>query len=905
VPASADPAVGGGWLAARSWRTPILEDEELIALTAARLMSELSSGPSRELPPALTVVDLILRRFDTEAARTAIREVGGGEFDYAELGTRVHSAGSTLRALGVQRGQRVGLLIDHDCDGVTALVAVLSIGAAYVPLDRRWPPARIAELLTSTRCIALCAAPVYARLATNAVQLLPAGLPLIVAGDQTAVDGLDRPDQDRVRQVWDELAGDRDSLVAAGFNVARETSRYTEADLAAYRRHVLGLARAAGADRHSVLVDVGAGVGIGPELTDAVAIHIAVDPSPVALQVLRTRAPAAQIRCAFADEVPGLLADGIEPDLVLLASVVQYFPSLRYLRTLLAELRGLLRPGAGIVLADLVPPAAARPDELGVGVDVLQELARAAGFGSVEVRERRTSGLTQELGSRWDAIIRPTSQAPAASEAGHPGPDRPAPLLASGPPQPRRGVDRQRPTPEDVAYVIHTSGSTGQPKGVVVDHAAVLNLVDWVTHTFGVGTADTLLLTTAFSFDLSVYDVLGLLAVGGCLVLAPDHVLREPTAVAALLTGGHVTFWDSAPAALGAVLPFLDADPQAPGRGDLRQVFLSGDWVPLAMPDELRARFPQARLVVLGGATEACVWSNYHVVDRVDPAWSSIPYGRPMQNARYYVLDTDGSPCPVGREGDLYIGGRCLALGYDAAPAATAARFLPDLGADGARMYRTGDRAVWRADGLMEFRGRQDTQVKINGFRIELGEIEATARRAPGIRDAVAVVLLGKGIGLMAEVGTVAGSDAVGLAAHLRAHLPSYALPGRLEFCPSLPLTPNGKVDRAAVAALLGRSAEPEVPPTSAGWAGDNDVPAAILAAFRRQLRAPTLPADADFFRSGGDSLKGARLVAALRREMGIPLRLVDLYRNPTAAGLLAVVVAHGAAAAGLREVGR
>src|SRR5204863_2905424 len=167
--------------------------------------------------------------------------------------------------------------------------------------------------------------------------------------------------------------------------------------------------------------------------------------------------------------------------------------------------------------------------------------------------------------------------------------------------------------------------------------------------------------------------------------------------------------------------------------------FLSGDYTPLSLPDEVRASFPNARIVSLGGATEATVWSNYFVVERIDPGWRSIPYGRPIDNARYHILDERGEPCAVGVEGDLYIGGECLALGYHNQPALTAERFVPDpfATAPGARMYRTGDRASWFPDGNMCFLGRVDSQVKIRGFRAELEEIEHRMRQHPAVKDAV------------------------------------------------------------------------------------------------------------------------------------------------------------------------
>jgi amino acid adenylation domain-containing protein/non-ribosomal peptide synthase protein (TIGR01720 family) len=291
--------------------------------------------------------------------------------------------------------------------------------------------------------------------------------------------------------------------------------------------------------------------------------------------------------------------------------------------------------------------------------------------------------------------------------------------------------------PLAIAYVIFTSGSTGMPKGVMVQHRPVINLLDWVNRTFGVGPADRLLFVTSLAFDLSVYDLFGILAAGGTVRIASEAEARDPEALARVLCREPITFWDSAPAALAQIVPFL---PAAGGeRSHLRLVFLSGDWIPLPLPDAMKNSFPNVQVIALGGATEATIWSNSFTVGQLAPHWVSIPYGRPIPNARYLVLAAGLEPCPIGVPGDLYIGGDCLSFAYAGDPELTAAKYLPNpYGGDpGGRLYRTGDRARFRADGNIEFLGRVDQQVKIRGFRIELGEIEAALLSHPAVRDAV------------------------------------------------------------------------------------------------------------------------------------------------------------------------
>ncbi|WP_394838603.1 amino acid adenylation domain-containing protein [Pendulispora rubella] len=295
--------------------------------------------------------------------------------------------------------------------------------------------------------------------------------------------------------------------------------------------------------------------------------------------------------------------------------------------------------------------------------------------------------------------------------------------------------------PEDRAYVILTSGSTGTPKGVVLQHRPVVNTIDWVNRRYGIGAHDRVLFLTSLCFDLSVYDVFGLLAAGGSIRIASARDVADPMRLLDWLCSGEITFWDSAPAALRQLVPFLEdgnSDARAWAESRLRLVFLSGDWIPITLPGQVAARFPQARVVGLGGATEAAIWSNFHDIERVDPSWPSIPYGRPIQNARYYVLDADRQPCPVGVPGELFIGGECLAMGYAGDPDLSAAKFVPDPYGrrPDAIMYRTGDRARFWADGTIEFLGRVDAMVKVRGYRVEPGEIETLLHQHPRVREA-------------------------------------------------------------------------------------------------------------------------------------------------------------------------
>jgi amino acid adenylation domain-containing protein len=287
-----------------------------------------------------------------------------------------------------------------------------------------------------------------------------------------------------------------------------------------------------------------------------------------------------------------------------------------------------------------------------------------------------------------------------------------------------------------IAYVIFTSGSTGVPKGVVIDHRGAVNTVLDVNERFAVGQDDRILALSSLSFDLSVYDLFGALAAGGAVVMPAAG--RDPASWAEAIGRWRVTIWNSVPA-LAAMLVEHGAGRALP-LASLRLALLSGDWIPVTLPDRLRALAPAARMVSLGGATEASIWSVLYPIDRVDPSWTSIPYGRAMLNQRLYVLDSQLQPRPPWVPGDLYIGGIGLAHGYWRDDERTRASFV-DHPRTGERLYRTGDLGRWLPDGDVEFLGREDTQVKIQGHRIELGEIEAALEALPEVRSAVAAAI--------------------------------------------------------------------------------------------------------------------------------------------------------------------
>jgi pyochelin synthetase len=290
----------------------------------------------------------------------------------------------------------------------------------------------------------------------------------------------------------------------------------------------------------------------------------------------------------------------------------------------------------------------------------------------------------------------------------------------------------------DLAYVIYTSGSTGRPKGVMISHRSAVNTVTDINHRFKVTSEDRGLALAALGFDLSVYDVFGVLGVGGCLVLPDPDRRGDPSHWAELIARHRVTLWNSVPAQLQMLQHFAESEP-ALDLSSLRLALLSGDWIPVTLPDAVRRRCPGLELISLGGATEAAIWSIYHPIGEVPADWRSIPYGKPLANQTFHVLDDALRPRPELVPGELWIGGVGVAMGYLGDERRTAERFVTHP-TTGERLYRTGDLGRCLPDGSIEFLGREDSQVKVRGHRIELAEIEAALLSHPEVGTTAVVV---------------------------------------------------------------------------------------------------------------------------------------------------------------------
>ncbi|OBI45071.1 non-ribosomal peptide synthetase [Mycobacterium sp. E796] len=441
-----------------------------------------------------------------------------------------------------------------------------------------------------------------------------------------------------------------------------------------------------------------------------------------------------------------------------------------------------------------------------------------------------------------------------------------------------------RTDPAELAYVLFTSGSTGEPKGVELTHDGAMNTVEFLSRHFEIGAADRCLALSTLECDLSVLDVFATLRAGGAIVVVDEAQRRDPDAWARLIDTHQVTVLNFLPGWLEMLV-----EVQAGNLSSLRVVATGGDWVRPGLARRLQARAPHMRFAGLGGATETAVHATIFEVDADMPEdWTAVPYGKPFPNIACRVVGDTGTDCPDWVAGELWVSGRGVARGYRGRPELTAERFVVH---DGRTWYRTGDLARYWPDGTLEFVGRADHRIKVSGYRVELGEIEAAMRRVPGVRAAVAALVPGSGSPDVLAASVRPDDDAL-TAPRIRRLLadlvPAHMVPQHISLTDRIPFTDGGKIDRRAVGRQLAEAV------------GSGDV-SATYQGPRTQLEralchiiADLLDRDPDavgvhddFFSLGGDSVLATQAVVGIRQWLDSPSVMVaDVFAARTVATL-------------------
>ncbi|WP_108661739.1 non-ribosomal peptide synthetase [Acuticoccus kandeliae] len=433
------------------------------------------------------------------------------------------------------------------------------------------------------------------------------------------------------------------------------------------------------------------------------------------------------------------------------------------------------------------------------------------------------------------------------------------------------------PAPGDLAYILYTSGSTGTPKGAMIEHRALANRILWMQAAYPITPDDRVLQKTPFSFDVSVWEFVWPIVTGARLVFARPDGHRDPAYLARLIRERAITTLHFVPSMLRVFVETVDLARLT----SLSRMFCSGEALPADLARTTLAALPALGLHNLYGPTEAAIDVSYHPCT-ADMTGTVVPIGLPVWNTALLVLDPAMRPVPVGVPGELWIGGVQLARGYRNRPELTAERFVPNPFGEG-RLYRTGDRVVRAADGVLHYIGRTDFQVKVRGVRIEPGEVEAALESIPGVAQAVVTARAIRGeTELVAHIATGgAPGDEEAVKAQLRASLPEAMVPTRFVWLDRLPLNTSGKVDRATL---------PAPQTEAAAERAQNEAPAdateAAIVAAMAEILGPVIHRNTDFFAAGGHSLHAVRLVARLGQRFGRSVSVGEVFALRTPAAL-------------------
>ncbi len=859
-------------------------------------------APSREIE-----AETIASAFAATAARHPSRVAVADEessLTYADLAAQARRIAGFVAQLGLSPETPVGLMFGRNRRFVAAALGVLQAGFAYVPIDPLLPIERRRRILDLSAAPLLISEAALCR-DLHRLQWQCPQLRDVLMVDAEAVDEIiEKAGVMMTGELWDHLAGDTaDDIAAGGWKSAFTGEPLPTGAMAAFgdnaRRKTAPLLPLGGR-----VLEIGCASGFTMRhVAPGAAAYVATDISRRNVERVETWArahglPQVTTRQLAAHDIDVFPSASF--DLIVLNSVIENFPGFAYLRQVLDKALALLRPG-GAIFAGSIWDLDRRDvyvgdlrsfarEHAGEGLKTLLDFPEdlfvpRAFFGdwAIERGGQPTVAFSaveaegfEPAAYAYDVVIRPAggTGAPLVTRKYRHGSS--ALVAPAAPPSP--------PTPDRLAYVIFTSGTTGDPKGVMIEHHSVINLARHVADSlFSLLPPDRSLnvsCVSSFAFDSSVKQIFTTLINGHALHIADDETKRDPTRLHAFIESRQLDLCDMTPSLFALLVDHLCDS----GTASSARLFLLGGE---AVPADLLRRFyaiaghGDCRVVNAYGPTETCVAACQHVM--TSASWSEIlppPIGVPIRGADIVICDKSGRPLPDGVPGEIRIGGAGVGRGYLNAPDQTAERFVDD--GDG-RRYLSGDMGRRLQDGLIAYLGRVDRQVKIRGNRIELGEVEAAITAHPLVRQAAVTAFDSRGDGnlsLVAYVVPRSGFDAAACKAELDARMPPFMVPSWLIPIAEIPLNRSGKTDESRLPTPAVTAPSRSVRPPA------GDIECRLAAIWSDILGLEVADADADFFTLGGHSVLAVRIVAEVQRAFGLRLPLADLFAYPTLARL-------------------
>lgn len=851
--------------------------------------------------------------FELSVLKTPQKEAvffGKDSITYSELNSRANKVAHYLLELDTNntkiRSIYVGVYLNRTIDYIISILGILKAGKAYVPIDVGFPLDRVKYIINNTQLNIILSSSEYIKTLNNLQWECPKFLVFNCLDSDNVWDITENVKNEKMTpELWDYVSENAtNDIDRGGWKSSYTGVAFSEPEMNEYventKNALLPLIQP---DDRVLEIGIGSGFTLF-ELAPKVNEYFGIDLSPNVIEKVQEKVNLknlenVQLETLFAHEIDKI--EGKKFSVIILNSVIQSFHGHNYLRQVLKKCIDLLDDQGMVFFGDLLDQSLkgafmqslvdfrktqSKKDAMKVKLDwnselfisreFLQDLPNQ--FGSISGIEtfEKTKKIRNELTEyRYDAVLRINKlennksvnflkyQHDYSKISNQPDSNIALSTLHSN---------------SDIAYIIHTSGTTGHPKGVVVEHKPVINLIEWVNKTYNVNEEDKLLFTTSFNFDLSVYDVFGILASGGSIYYTSEDEIREPNVLAKLIASEGITFWDSAPAMLDILVDELSKISSVITK--LRLIFLSGDWIRVSMILKLKEILKECQIIGLGGATEATIWSNfYEITDEVDGTWKSIPYGKPIQNAKYYILNDDARPCPVGVPGKLFIGGSCLAKEYLNDKTLTDSKFIENPFVTHERIYDTGDIARWLPNKEMEFLGRKDNQLKIRGLRVEKGEISSNLLLMDGMQKCLVVDKKDKlnNVSLLVYYTSDVEYDKETLIRNLKSKIPSYMIPAFYMRLDEFPVTSNGKIDYKNLPDIKDQiDKEKQIIKPS------NNTEKLILKVWKDILDEKQISVFDNFFDVGGNSLHLIKVSQKLKEVLDTDIPVSLLFEYPT-----------------------
>ncbi|MCP5053662.1 MAG: amino acid adenylation domain-containing protein, partial [bacterium] len=899
-----------------------LEEIEILSQEEKQVLLEQFNENQTDYPKDKTIGRLFEEQVDREPGRTAVI-LRDQCLTYKTLDeTSNQLANYLLHESGIRPNQTVGLLMDRSLDMMIAILGILKAGGAYVPVSPTFPAERIKSQLEDASVRVLVGRKRYIK-TLNRLQWECDGLDTFLCIDSSHVLAEDEVEENKLmsRKLW-EYVGETavDEVTGGGWKSSTTGNPIPKEEMDEYGDNILQKLEPL-LHKETRVLEIGSASGISMfRIAPKAGFYYGTDLSPVIVQKNRQRIEEEEhsnikVSCVAAHEIHQL--EERDFDLVIINSVIQCFNGHNYLRKVIGKAVGLMKPRGHLFIGDIMDldmkedliadmtafKQANKSKDFKTKTDWSEELFISRGFledlvrDSQEMDDIEFSGkihtIPNELTKfRYDALIRVDK---GIHENGGNGRGertsrvRPARVRSGHKRQHDLGTMRQfstdRPsTPVDsghLAYIIYTSGSTGTPKGTLTTHYNVTRVVK-DTNYIRFEPGDRVLQLSDYAFDGSVFDIYGALLNGSALVLIRQQDLLELERLAGLIKREKISVF-FVTTALFNILVDIGLDCFS----SIRNVLFGGERVSMEHAARAVNYLGNGRVIHVYGPTETTVYATYYPIDHIDRNQVTVPIGKPIANTTAYILDTSLNPVPIGVNGEIYIGGAGVCRGYLNNEALTAEKFLPNPFREGDIIYKTGDLGRWLPEGVIEFNGRIDHQVKVRGYRIELGEIENCLLNLDEVKECTVTAREDeKGSRYLCAYIVSAPDekpDMTELKTQLSMTLPEFMIPAYFIQLETFPLKSTGKIDQSKLPDPLSVLDESIAAPRGGLEKKLADIWSEVLG-----INKELIGRDSNFFELGGHSLKATVLTSQLHKELNVKVPLAEIFSSQTIAELAA-----------------